>query len=140
MIEAQAKKRGIRMSFPRFDHPCFVNADRTRVKQILINLFSNAIKYNQAGGSVAVEYAASPRTAFGSASGTGVPIQICSDGVDQPHGGRHGHDVGFEDDLKIVVARFGGDGFHRPSLSSAFRAGSVHYRTQGSGSWRVGTR
>jgi CheY-like chemotaxis protein len=60
MIEPQAKKRGIRMSFPRFDHPCFVNADRTRVKQILINLLSNAIKYNQAGGSVVVECAASP--------------------------------------------------------------------------------
>jgi CheY-like chemotaxis protein/two-component sensor histidine kinase len=60
MIEPQAKKRGIRMSFPRFDHPCFVNADRTRVKQILINLLSNAIKYNQAGGSVVVECAARP--------------------------------------------------------------------------------
>ena len=60
MIEPQAKKRGIRMSFPRFDHPCFVNADRTRVKQVLINLLSNAIKYNQAGGSVVVECAASP--------------------------------------------------------------------------------
>ncbi len=60
MIEPQAKKRNIRMSFPRFDHPCFVSADRTRVKQVLINLLSNAIKYNQTGGSVAVEYAASP--------------------------------------------------------------------------------
>jgi PAS domain S-box-containing protein len=60
MIEPQAQKRGIRMSFPRFDDPCFVNADPTRVKQILINLFSNAIKYNQAGGSVVVECAASP--------------------------------------------------------------------------------
>src|SRR5476649_380991 len=55
MIEPQAKKRGIRMSFPRFDQPCFVHADRTRVKQIFINLLSNAIKYNQADGSVVVE-------------------------------------------------------------------------------------
>ncbi|MEO7726519.1 MAG: ATP-binding protein, partial [Burkholderiales bacterium] len=60
MIEPQAKKRGIRMSYPRFDQPCFVHADRTRVKQILINLFSNAIKYNQAGGSVVVVCAPSP--------------------------------------------------------------------------------
>jgi PAS domain S-box-containing protein len=59
MIEPQAKKRNIRMSFPPFDHPCFVSADRTRVKQVLINLLSNAIKYNQTGGSVVVEYAAS---------------------------------------------------------------------------------
>ena len=59
MIEPQAEKRGIRMHFPHFGQPCFVNADRTRVKQILINLLSNAIKYNHAGGSVAVEQAAS---------------------------------------------------------------------------------
>ena len=58
MIEPQAKKRGLRMRFPHFDRACFVSADRTRVKQILINLFSNAIKYNQAGGSVVVECAA----------------------------------------------------------------------------------
>src|ERR1041385_2667587 len=60
MIEPQAQKRGIRMSFPRFDNPCFVNADPTRVKQILINLFSNAIKYNQTNGTVVVECSASP--------------------------------------------------------------------------------
>ena len=59
MIEPQASKRGIRMSFPRFVEPFFVNADRTRVKQILINLLSNAIKYNQVGGSVVVECAVS---------------------------------------------------------------------------------
>lgn len=54
MIEPQAKKRCISVSFPHFEVPCFVNADRTRVKQILINLLSNAIKYNRAGGSVVV--------------------------------------------------------------------------------------
>ena len=55
MIEPQAKKSGISLSFPRFDSLYFVNADRTRVKQVLINLLSNAIKYNKAGGAVAVE-------------------------------------------------------------------------------------
>ena len=54
MIEPQAQKRGIRMSFPRFE-PQFVNADRTRVKQVLINLLFNAIKYNEPGGAVTVE-------------------------------------------------------------------------------------
>jgi CheY-like chemotaxis protein len=58
MIERQAKKRGLRMSFPRFNQPCFINADRTRVKQVVINLLSNAIKYNQADGSVSVDCAA----------------------------------------------------------------------------------
>ena len=55
MIEPQGQKRGISMTFPRFDRPCFVDADRTRLKQVLINLLSNAIKYNQPNGTVVVE-------------------------------------------------------------------------------------
>jgi signal transduction histidine kinase len=51
MIEPQAQKHGISVSFP-LRNPCFVNADRTRVKQVLINLLSNAIKYNNGGGTV----------------------------------------------------------------------------------------
>lgn len=54
MIEPQAKKSGIQMSFPLLDCPYFAHADRTRVKQIIINLLSNAIKYNRVGGSVNV--------------------------------------------------------------------------------------
>lgn len=42
------------MNFPQFDIPCFVHADRTRLKQVLINLLSNAIKYNQVEGTVVV--------------------------------------------------------------------------------------
>jgi signal transduction histidine kinase/ActR/RegA family two-component response regulator len=60
MIEPQAQKRGIGITFPRFEIPYFVKADRTRVKQVLINLLFNAIKYNRAGGTVAVEYALRP--------------------------------------------------------------------------------
>ena len=59
MIEPQAQKRGISVAFSRFDSPCFVKADRTRVKQVLINLLSNAIKYNKAGGTVGVDCIAS---------------------------------------------------------------------------------
>ena len=54
MIEPQAQKNGIRMSFPQFEIPFFVHADRTRVKQVLINLLSNAIKYNRSQGAVEV--------------------------------------------------------------------------------------
>jgi len=55
MIEPQAHKRDIRMTFPRFDKPQFIKADRTRVKQVLINLLFNAIKYNRPGGTVTLE-------------------------------------------------------------------------------------
>jgi len=56
MIEPQAQKRGIRVTFSPLDIPYFVNADRTRLKQVLINLLSNAVKYNREGGSILVEY------------------------------------------------------------------------------------
>jgi PAS domain S-box-containing protein len=58
MIEPQAQKRSIKLTFPSFGVPSFVRADRTRLKQVLINLLSNAIKYNRQGGTVVVECAA----------------------------------------------------------------------------------
>lgn len=43
----------------RIEHECVagavVRADRVRLKQALVNLISNAIKYNRAGGSVRIE-------------------------------------------------------------------------------------
>ena len=64
MIEPQSQKRGIGLMFPRFDLPLYINADRTRVQQVLINLLFNAIKYNKPHGMVSVEYALSPPNAI----------------------------------------------------------------------------
>jgi signal transduction histidine kinase/CheY-like chemotaxis protein len=55
MIEPQAQKCDIHVTFECFERPCFVYADPTRVKQVLINLLSNAIKYNRVGGTVVVD-------------------------------------------------------------------------------------
>ncbi|HTG45860.1 MAG TPA: PAS domain S-box protein, partial [Verrucomicrobiae bacterium] len=57
MMEAQSQERGIVMTFPEFEERVFVTADRTRLKQIIINLVSNAIKYNQDHGTVVVDCA-----------------------------------------------------------------------------------
>jgi PAS domain S-box-containing protein len=57
MIEPQAQTRDIKVTFPKFDIPCFVRADRIRLKQVLINLLTNAIKYNHEHGTVKVNYA-----------------------------------------------------------------------------------
>jgi PAS domain S-box-containing protein len=61
MIEPQATKHRITVGFPTIEGPCFVGADRTRLKQVLVNLLSNAIKYNRPGGTV--EVSVSTRTA-----------------------------------------------------------------------------
>jgi len=60
MMEPQAQKRGTSLSFSGLDAPYFVAGDRTRVKQVLINLLFNAIKYNKAGGAVALECRLAP--------------------------------------------------------------------------------
>jgi PAS domain S-box-containing protein len=59
MIEPQAQQRNIHINFLPFDNTWFANADRTRVKQVLINLLTNAIKYNREHGTVEVKCTAS---------------------------------------------------------------------------------
>jgi signal transduction histidine kinase/ActR/RegA family two-component response regulator len=60
MIEPQATSRGISITLPPAGAPRFIHADRTRVKQVLINLLFNAVKYNRPNGSVIVEAASTP--------------------------------------------------------------------------------
>jgi len=55
MIEPLARKHGISVTFNAFETASYIEADRTRVKQVLINLLSNGIKYNKSGGTVVVE-------------------------------------------------------------------------------------
>jgi CheY-like chemotaxis protein len=59
MIEPDAQKHGIDISFPPNTNQYHVEADHTRLKQILINLLSNAVKYNKTNGKVVVRYKAS---------------------------------------------------------------------------------
>ena len=54
LVNALAHKRGIKLSHKGLAGMS-VRADRTRLKQALLNLISNAIKYNREGGSVHIE-------------------------------------------------------------------------------------
>jgi PAS domain S-box-containing protein len=55
----------------------FALADKRRLKQVLINLFSNAIKYNNVGGSVTIKTAVQPTQMPGN---NHVRISICDTG------------------------------------------------------------
>jgi signal transduction histidine kinase/ActR/RegA family two-component response regulator len=81
MFEPQAQQRGIEMTFPRSAQPYFVKADRTRLKQILINLLFNAIKYNSPSGSVVVEYALHPAESLRANAADSIRISIRDTGT-----------------------------------------------------------
>jgi signal transduction histidine kinase/ActR/RegA family two-component response regulator len=53
MTESFAAKRNIRLLFPQ-DQALHVRADRTRLKQVMLNLLSNGVKYNREMGSIVV--------------------------------------------------------------------------------------
>ncbi len=54
MVRPLAAKRQIRITTADCGHR--VRVDSQRLKQVLLNLISNAIKYNREGGSVAIEF------------------------------------------------------------------------------------
>lgn len=55
IVAQQAFQREITLIFPVFNTLLFVRSDETRLKQILINLLTNAIKYNTKQGTVEVK-------------------------------------------------------------------------------------
>lgn len=56
LILPLAAERGIELRLDSSDLSRFVLADRHRLKQVMLNLLANAVKYNREGGSVTVFY------------------------------------------------------------------------------------
>jgi PAS domain S-box-containing protein len=131
MIEPQAQQHGIRLDFPRFEEPCFVLADRTRVKQVLINLLSNAIKYNSKQGTITVSCAeSSPKRIRVSVKDTGAglpPEQLAQlfqafNRLGQEGGAEEGSGIGLVVTKRLVELMGGVIG-----AESAVGAGSVFW-------------
>ena len=53
-LQYKAQKEDVNIKVNDFDKNLLVSADRNQIKQVLINLIENAIKYNKQGGSVTV--------------------------------------------------------------------------------------
>lgn len=53
-LQYKAQKEDVSISVNSFDKNLLVSADRNQIKQVLINLIENAIKYNKQGGSVTI--------------------------------------------------------------------------------------
>lgn len=50
-LELKAEKHGIALIFKqKYSYPIFVNADREKIRQVLVNLISNSIKYGKENG------------------------------------------------------------------------------------------
>jgi len=54
IAETHARQHGVGVTFAAPAERLFIKADRTRVKQVIINLVSNAIKYNRPAGTVSI--------------------------------------------------------------------------------------
>ena len=55
MVELQAQEHSVSITLHPTDMTCFVEADRIRLKQALMNLLANAIKYNKKDGTVVID-------------------------------------------------------------------------------------
>lgn len=60
-LQYKAQKENVELYVDDFDKNLLVSADRNQIKQVLINLVENAIKYNKPGGSVTVGVRPYPR-------------------------------------------------------------------------------
>ncbi|PAW92470.1 two-component sensor histidine kinase [Mucilaginibacter sp. MD40] len=54
-LELKSKQHRIKLTFKqKYDEPIFVNADREKIRQVLVNLIDNSFKYGREGGHTAV--------------------------------------------------------------------------------------
>ena len=63
LLETARAARGVTIALDEPPHQLSVVADAMRLKQVLVNILSNAIKYNRAGGTVFVGFSLTPTQA-----------------------------------------------------------------------------
>jgi len=56
LVKSLAEKSHVKITYPNVSESIYIIADRIRIKQIIINLLANAIKYNKENGQVDLTY------------------------------------------------------------------------------------
>lgn len=69
----QAEQKNIAFTYYS-NKPCYIEADRSRLTQIIVNLISNAIKYSQSGDSVSIKITHNYNVAILAIKDTGLGI------------------------------------------------------------------
>jgi len=128
MVERLAAERGVQVQALPVPAGLFLRGDPTRLTQVLVNLLTNAIKYNRAGGSVRVELVREDGVAALRVSDDG--IGMSADQVSQAfepfnragvdHDGVEGTGIGLTI-VRALVERMGG----QVAVRSAPGTGSV---------------
>lgn len=86
LAQPLASQRGIRIRPATMDEKASIYADRVRTKQIMLNLISNAVKYNKKDGEVLLSVVAGPSGTVRlvvSDTGDGIPADMI-DSIFQP--------------------------------------------------------
>ncbi|MDQ8202575.1 ATP-binding protein [Pelagicoccus sp. SDUM812003] len=76
LVKLEAKQRGIRLVYDPPEKPVYAEVDATRVRQVIYNLFSNALKFTKAGKSVGISLIQDPGS---------VLIEVWDEGRGIPH-------------------------------------------------------
>jgi signal transduction histidine kinase/CheY-like chemotaxis protein/CHASE3 domain sensor protein len=74
LLESSARRKGLRFERQAPEAPLVCAADRDRLRQVLVNLASNAIKFTPPGGSIALRASAAPGRVRFEVADTGVGI------------------------------------------------------------------
>lgn len=114
-----ADKAGVDLSFRPGDARLDVRADAQRLRQVLLNLASNAIKYNRAGGTVSLEVVAVGAVVRISVRDTGMGIDAARaaevftpfNRLGAEHGAIEGVGIGLSLSKRLVEAMDGAIGF-----------------------------